>query len=174
MRTDTLGYRIWVRKCGLPSPHMQSCRLFRSGGVGSLVALQDLGSLPLTPSPPAVLQSPSPPPPVLLESFGITSGGTNVELPLQQQGGVQAQPSMYSGLSNHWDGTWQKQNPGPFWVISGGLSIGLGPHPRNRTELGLCQPFSGESQKPEVRDTVDQKPEGPSLEPGEDRTKPCG
>lgn len=33
------------------------------------------------------------------------------------------------------DGTWQKQSPGPFWVISGKLDIGLGPHPKGRVEL---------------------------------------
>ena len=34
-----------------------------------------------------------------------------MELPLQQQGGGEAEPSMCSSLSNHWDGTWQKQEP---------------------------------------------------------------
>lgn len=71
-------------------------------------------------------------------------------------------------------GLGRNKSPGSFWVISGGLSIGLGPHPRNRVRVGLCQPSRGESQKPEVRDRVDQETEGPSLEPGEDRTKSCG
>lgn len=100
--------------------------------------------------------------------------GTKVELPLQPQGGVQAEPSHVLWSVQALDETWQKQNQGPIWVISGGLSIGLGPHPRNRTELGLRQSFWGESQEPEVRDKVDPKPEGPSLESEEDRTKPCG
>lgn len=41
------------------------------------------------------------------------------------------------------------------------------------TELSwaVCQPFWGESQKPEVWGRVDQIPEGPGLEPEKDRTK---
>lgn len=38
-----------------------------------------------------------------------------------------------------WDGAWQKQSLEPFWVISGRLGTALGPHPRDRVDLG-CVP----------------------------------
>lgn len=40
---QNLGQEMWVTL-----PHLQSCRLLRSGSVGSHAALQDPGSLPLT------------------------------------------------------------------------------------------------------------------------------
>lgn len=43
---QNLGQEMWVIL-----PHLQSCRLLRSGGMGSHVALQDSGSLPLMPPP---------------------------------------------------------------------------------------------------------------------------
>lgn len=73
----------------------------------------------------------------------------NMEPLLQQQRGIPAKLSTCSGLSIYGMGLGRNKCPGPFWVIRGRLDTGLGPHPRDRVELGCVSTIL--RREPETR-----------------------